>query len=148
MTVARSWLPLLLVVVMFLAALTWQRSRSRVLAAEARGAEVRDVAGQLGLPVPEGLALLELLGPDLAPAVFATQAQRFAALRTELGHPALGVLAVRGKRALAERLRDAAHGDPGRVRALVFETREAVEDAVRFLSVTERFAARIQEAGS
>lgn len=128
--------------VVFVAAFVVQRQRSGFLAAEARAPEARRLAEQHGLAPSEVLALHELHGGRLEPAQLATLTRDLARERDALGHLLLAVLAVRGKRDLANQIRVRAGGDPTRIRPLVAETREAVEDAVRFDSVAERYRDR------
>ena len=84
----------------------------------------------------------ELHGGRLPAAQLTVLVTELAAEREVLGDVLLGVLALRGKRALAEDLRHRAGDDPARLRALIAATREAVEDAVRFDEVARRYRDR------
>jgi len=139
---SRAAVLLLALAVAFFAAFAVQRSRSPFLAAEARAAEAARLAQQHGIPLREVLALHELMGGRLAPGELESSVEEFAAQRQLLGDDLLAVLAVRGHADLASRLRREAGDDRVRLHALVFETRDAVDDAVRFATVSKRYAAR------
>lgn len=131
--------------VLFFVAFAFQRSRSSFLAAEARAGEAATLAAQYEIPVAEVLALHELFGGRLAAPELARQVEAFAARRRLLGDELLAVLAVRGRGELVARLRAEAGTDRQRLHELLFESREAVDDAVRFSTVAERYAARGHE---
>ena len=132
--------------VAFLMAFVVQRSRSGFLAAEADVGHARELAREHGLRTSEVLALHELYGGRLSRGALRDKVARVVEERDALGHILLAVLAVRGKRALAERLRREAGADPGAIARAVRSCREAVEDAVRFASVAGRYAARGHDA--
>ena len=128
--------------VVFLTVFAFQRDRSVFLAVEARAAESRVLAEQNGVAVREVMALHELLGGRLNAQELAEQVEVFAEKKRELGDELLAVLAIRGRAPLAAKLRKAAGRDRARLRKLIRAQRVAVEDAVRFASMTGRFAAR------
>lgn len=128
--------------VAFLTAFVVQRGRSDFLAAEERIDEARKLAAAHGFATSEVLALHELHGGRLPVEQLDALVAELEAERDALGDVLLGVLALRGKRALAEELRRQAGDDPARLRELIAATREAVEDAVRFEKVAERYEAR------
>jgi len=126
----------------FFLAFDLQRSRSGFLAVEARVEEARVQADEKGVPLTEVLALHELFGGALSAQQLDRQVELFAAQKQELGDELLAVLAVRGRRPLADRLRGLAGGDREQLHGLIRAHRGAVADAVRFASVAERYETR------
>ena len=88
------------------------------------------------------LALHELFGGNLPAQGLHDQVQAFAAAKDDLGDELLAVLAVRGRLPLAQKLRELAGGDRERLHRSVRAQRLAVDDAVRFASVADRYASR------
>ena len=128
--------------VLFLCVFAWQRNRSAFFAAEARVEEAKLLAERNDVPLREVLALHELLGGHLPALALSDRVNAFANQRRKLGDELLAVLAVRGRGILAGRLAALARNDRARLRRLVSTSRAAVDDAVRFASVAERYAAR------
>lgn len=123
---------------LFFALFFAQRSCSTFLAVEARAADAQAAAEASGLALVDVMALHELAGGALTAEQLAQRAARFAALRAELGHEGLAVLALAGHGELARRLRaEDGEGLDRRIRALP----EGIV-AVRFAAMRERFAAR------
>lgn len=128
--------------VLCFAAFGFQRGRSAFLAAEARVEESKLLAARTGVLLSEVLALHELLGGNLPAGVLDRRVRAFAAHKEELGDELLAVLAMRGRARLAEQLRRVAGGDRDELHRLIRAQRLAVDDAVRFASVADRYAAR------
>jgi hypothetical protein len=123
---------------LFFAAFFAQRRCSVFLAVESRAADAQAAADASGLSLVDVLALHELAGGDLSAGALAQRAARFVALRAELGHEGLAVLALEGHGQLARRLRaEGGEALDRRIRALP----EGIA-AVRFAAMRERFAAR------
>ena len=128
--------------VVVVAAFGWQRSRSGFHAAEARADEARLLAERHALTVSEVLAIHELHGGRETAESLARLVERVADEKASMGATVLAVLATRGRRELALRLRDEARGNPAEAEVRVRATREAVEDGVRFLEVAARYRDR------
>lgn len=136
---ASSWPPLLIAAALFLAGFWWLRSRSELLAIEARRPAAVALAQRHGLPLPDLFALCDLLGAAASDQQWDDAARDFRRLQAELG-PGLAAVALAGAAEVAQRARAAA--DSADAAWQRFRNEPAALPGLRFLQLRERFATR------
>lgn len=124
--------------VLFCATFALLRSTSTFARVEQRLDDVRRVAADSGLRVPEVMALLDLGEGRLSLAELGRVAREVARARDELGDLALAVAAVRGHVALVEEL--AQDASPAEALRQLRARPEGLV-ATRFLTMVDRYAA-------
>jgi hypothetical protein len=125
---------------LFLAAFFVLRQRSSFLAIERDRAAAADVAAANGLSLADAFALRDLVGADAPAATWRAAAAEFARLRPQLGEP-LAAVAIAGAPDAAAAALAAAGDAAGAWQRFCVDPRAV--PGLRFLTVRERFAARI-----
>ena len=136
---ASSWPPLLIASAVFLVGFWWLRSRSELLAIEARRPAAVALEQRHGLPLADLFALRDLLGPATSDQQWDDAARDFRRLQAELG-PGLAAVALAGAAEVAQRARAAA--DSADAAWQRFRSEPAALPGLRFLQLRERFATR------